>query len=141
LRHDRDAPPPPAPAQPAAPAANGATPADAATADAAKTAAAKPAADDARKDEKYWHDRIAAIRDALTHDHVLVEAMTSRINALNTDFANVSDPAQRAVVEDKRRIAIAEMDRLNKDVEKQNKALIDIQEEARKAGAPPGWLR
>ena len=135
------------PAPPAAAATTGATPADAAKADAAKADAAKadaakPAApDDPKKDEKYWHDRVTAARDALTHDTVLVDAMQSRINALNTDFTNASDPAQQAVIGNNRRIALAELDRLTKDIEKQNKALTDIQEEARKASVPPGWIR
>jgi len=72
---------------------------------------------------------------------VLLEALQSRVNALSADFVNTSDPAQRALVEANRKTALGEMDRLTKDLEKQNKALADTQEEARKANVPPGWLR
>ena len=134
LRPDEPAPAPPAaPAQPAA----AAKPADATKADAAKPASP----DDPKKDEKYWKDRITVARDTATHDKVLLDALQSRVNALSTDFVNTSDPAQRAVVEENRKTALNEMDRLTKDLAKQTKAVTDIQEEARKASVPPGWLR
>jgi hypothetical protein len=137
--------PPPAPAQPAAgTTAAGAKPAGAAK-DPTKPDAAKPdqpAADtEPKKDEKYWRDRITTARDAMTHDKVLLDALQSRVNALTTDFTNMSDPAQRAVIENNRKTALAEIDRVTKDMEKQNKVITDIQEEARKASVPPGWLR
>jgi hypothetical protein len=135
LRPDEPAPaaPAPAPAQPAA----AAKPADAAKADAPKPASPE----DPKKDEKYWKDRITAARDTATHDKVLLDALQSRVNALSADFVNTSDPAQRAVVEENRKTALNEMDRLTKDLAKQTKAVTDIQEEARKASVPPGWLR
>ena len=68
-------------------------------------------------------------------------ASSSRLNALDTDFANTSDPAQRAVVEDNRKTARAEKERISKDLDKQTKAINDVQEEARKASVPAGWLR
>jgi hypothetical protein len=139
LHPDGTAAPPAAPAAAApAPAASTAKPADAAT----KADAAKPDSPDVpKKDEKYWKDRITAARDTATHDKVLLDALQSRVNALSTDFVNTSDPAQRAVVEENRKTALNEMDRLTKDLAKQTKAVEDIQEEARKAGVPPGWLR
>jgi hypothetical protein len=94
-----------------------------------------------QRNEKFWHDRITAARTALDHDKVLVDAVQSRINALTTDFVNTADPAQRAVVDTNRTMAMAELARLNKDIQTQTKAITDIQEEARKASVPSGWLR
>jgi hypothetical protein len=54
---------------------------------------------------------------------------------------NRDDPAQRAVIEKDRRAAIAELDRMKQEVEKTNKAIVDLEEEARKGNVPPGWLR
>ena len=131
--------PSPAPAAPGAAAAKAADP--------AKPADAKPAApdeakkDEPKKDEKYWKNRITVAREAAEHDKVLIDALQSRVNALSADFVNTSDPAQRAVVEANRKTALGEMDRLTKDLEKQNKTLADTQDEARKANVPPGWLR
>ena len=136
LNQAADSTPPPGAAEPApSPAAGAAT--SAATGPGQSAASS----DAAKKDEKYWRDRIAAARDALVHDKVLLDALQSRVSALTTDFVNTSDPAQRAVVEANRTTALAEMDRLKKDIEKQTKAITDIEEEARKASVPAGWLR
>jgi hypothetical protein len=112
----------------------------------AATGSASPASDTAAvdkaaKDEKYWKDRITLARTTLDHDRVLVDAVQSRINALTTEFVNTGDPAQRALVDRNRTVALAELDRLNKDIQTQTKAVSDIQEEARKASVPAGWLR
>ena len=64
-----------------------------------------------------------------------------QINGLYTEFVNMSDPAQRAVIEQKRLAAIAEQDRVKADIAKQTKALADIEDEARRANVPAGWLR
>jgi hypothetical protein len=93
------------------------------------------------KDEKYWRDRMTAVQQALTRNKVMLDALQSRVNALNTDFANTDDPGQRAIVEENRKIALAEMDRTKKDIDNQTGELSKIQEEARKANVPPGWLR
>ena len=106
-----------------------------------RTPPSSSGAEDPKKTEKYWHDRITLARTTLDHDKVLVDAVQSRINALTTDFVNTSDPAQRAVIQTNRNTALAELERLNKDIQTQTKAVSDIQEEARKASIPSGWLR
>jgi len=110
---------------------------------AAKPDAAKDAAneEEPKKDEKYWRDRITAAQQAMARNKVLVDALQSRVNALNTDFVNTDDPAQRAVVEQNRKTALAEMDRVKKDIDTRTKEITTIQEEARKANVPAGWLR
>ncbi len=67
--------------------------------------------------------------------------MESRINALWADFTARDDPAQRAVIAQDRQTALAELARLRQDEKDQAKAIADIEEEARQAGIPPGWLR
>jgi hypothetical protein len=69
------------------------------------------------------------------------DALESRINALNTDFVNRDDPAQRAVIAADRDKAVAEMARLKKEVAQHTKAIADIQNEARRSGVPAGWVR
>ena len=106
--------------------------------DAAKDAAKE---EEPKKDEKYWRDRITSAQQAMARNKVLVDALQSRVNALNTDFVNTDDPAQRAVVEQNRKTALAEMDRVKKDIDTRTKEITTIQEEARKANVPAGWLR
>ena len=93
------------------------------------------------KDEAHWRSRITAARSALERSRIFSDALQSRINALNTDIANRADPAQRAQLELERQRALAEIDRVKKEMADHTKAITDIEEEARKAGVPPGWLR
>ena len=128
------APPPQAPAT-----ASG----TASTAKPAAQTGTKPAAPaaDAAKDEKLWRDRLAAARDALNRSQTFADALQTQINGLYTEFVNMSDPAQRSLIEQKRLAAIAEQDRVKADIAKQTKALADIEDEARRANVPAGWLR
>jgi hypothetical protein len=123
----------PAPAAPATPGADGAKPADPAAPGAAPGGAAKTEAE--------WKKRIADERDALSRAQTFAEAIQTRINVLSADFVNVDDPAKREVVAADRTKALAELDRLKQEIQTRQKAIISIQEEARKAGVPAGWVR
>jgi hypothetical protein len=101
----------------------------------------KPTAPDPRQDRKYWSERIAAARTELDRSKVFLEALQSRINALTTDFVNRDDPVQRARIAEERQRAIAEFDRLQTEIQRMIKTIADIEEEARRLGVPPGWLR
>ncbi len=122
------------------------TPVPAASGQAAAPSAAKPAAaaastPDPAKTETYWRDRLTAAREGIKRSQAFFDALQSQINGLYTEFVNMGDPAQRAVIEQKRLAAIAEQDRVKADIGKQTKALADIEDEARKANVPAGWLR
>ena len=93
------------------------------------------------KDEAYWRSRITAARSALERSRIFADALQSRLNALNTDIVNRHDPAQRSQLELERQRAVAEMERVKKEMAEQTKAISEIEDEARKAGVPPGWLR
>ena len=126
----------PAPAAAPAPA-----PAPAAKSEAAKPASAETPAPAAPNTEEAWRARIVRARDDLHRNEVFAEALQSRINALTADFAARDDPAQRAQLADDRQKALEELERVKKDVEISRKTIADIEEEARRAGVPPGWLR
>ena len=132
---DLGAPPASSPDSPKPP--NASTPAAPAADEKAKDAAK----DGPVKDQKYWSGRKKEIDAKLERDKVLADAMQSRINGLTTDFAARSDPAQRAIIERDRQRAVAELDGLQKSIKDEQKAAGDLDEEARKAGVPPGWLR
>jgi hypothetical protein len=132
--------PPPPSATDAAPSTPApATEPAAASTDASKAPPAKP--DDKEKSEKFWSGRMQTAREQLEHDRVLVEALQSRVNGLTTEFVNRDDPAQRAKIGADRQRALAELDRLNKAVEADAKAVTALEEEARHKGIPPGWIR
>ena len=136
------APVQPAPASPSQPAATTPAPASPSTPPAGtppSTEGAKPQTQ--AKDERYWKGRITQARAQLDRNKTLLDALQSRVNALATDFVNTDDPAQRSVVERDRQRALAEIERLKKEVAEQTEAIAGIEEEARRAGVPAGWLR
>ncbi len=91
--------------------------------------------------EDAWRKRIATARDALSRAQVFAEALQSRINALTTDFANRDDPAQRNAIAAERQKALGELDRVKQEIVDHQKAISAIQDEARRAGVPAGWVR
>jgi hypothetical protein len=102
------------------------TPAVAAAAPAAPTPEsgsgdAKGKADPA-KDEAAWRDRI-------------------KINGLYAEFTACRAPPKCSEISAKRQKATSELERVKKEIETHTKAIADIQEEARKAGVPAGWVR
>jgi hypothetical protein len=123
----------PAPPPPATPA----TPADA---DRAKDTE-KPGDKEPVKDQAYWAGRMKELQTQVQRDQTYVDALQTRVNSLATDFVNRDDPAQRAVLTGERQKALGELDRLKKQIEAGKKAIADLEEEARRANVPPGWLR
>jgi len=127
----------PAPAIPPAPAAAAGAPDKTVAAD----KPADKAGDEPKKNETYWKQRVAAERDALSRAQIFAESLQSRINALTNDFSARDDPFQRSQIAADRQKSLAELERVRKEIETHTKAIGDIQEEARKAGVPAGWVR
>ena len=93
------------------------------------------------KNEAWWRNRITTARDELRRNEVFFEALQSRVNTLSADFVNRDDPYQRAKIGEERQKSLAQMDQVRKEIEEDKKLIEEIEEEARKAGVPPGWLR
>lgn len=106
---------------------------------AAKDLAAKDRSKPLGEDE--WRGRMKALTDSAEHDRLLLDALQSRVNALTSDVTSRDDPAQRAALMAERVKALAEMDRLKKALAEDKAAAAALEEEARRAGVPPGWLR
>jgi hypothetical protein len=124
--------------------AGSAPPPSSAAADAPKAAGtdkATPDKDGAAKDQAYWFGRMKALQDKLDRDQTFAEALKTRVNSLTADFVNRDDPAQRRQIELDRQKAVAELGRLQQDIVNDKKAVADLEEEARRAGVAPGWLR
>jgi len=93
------------------------------------------------KDQAYWSGRMKDARAAVERTQIFADSLQSRINALMTDFVNRDDPAQKAKIETDRKAALAELERVKKELDNQQKAITALEDEARRAGVPPGWLR
>lgn len=125
--------------QPASPDSAAATPAPAPSEPAA--AAPAEAAPSDKKDEAYWKKRITDARDQLARSQAFAAALESQINGLMVDFLQRDDPAQRDAIEVNRKKAVAEHERVLREIEVHKKGIAAVEDEARKAGVPPGWLR
>jgi hypothetical protein len=93
------------------------------------------------KDETWWRNRMTGARAALERDKLLLAALDNRVSTLTRDAVNRDDPAQRAALIAERLRALEELDLMKKQVAADTQAIADIEEEARKAGIPPGWIR
>ena len=123
---------PPAPAFEAEAPAEGETPVE----------APGPTEEEQREqDEQAWRQKMADARLALERSEMYLDALQSKINALWAEFTARDDPAQRARIELERQRALSEFERVQAEVEERRKAIADLEEEARRANVPPGWLR
>jgi hypothetical protein len=100
-----------------------------------------PPTESSQRDEKYWRSRITQARETLQRNEMFAAALQSQINGLTTDFVNRDDPYQRAQIGEQRQKALDELARVKGEIENGKKQIADIEEDARRAGAPPGWLR
>jgi hypothetical protein len=91
--------------------------------------------------ESWWRQRMADARGRAERSHMFAEALQSRANALTADFAARDDPAARAAVRTELDKTLAELERMRGDIAEQEHAISELEEEARRAGVPPGWLR
>jgi hypothetical protein len=123
--------------------AKDATGKDTAGKDTAKDAkdADKAKDNDTPKGQKYWRDRMQGLQSQAERDQTYLDAVQTKVNSLTTDFVNRDDPAQKAGIERERQHNLAELEKLKKAVVDDKKAIADLEDEARRAGVPPGWLR
>jgi hypothetical protein len=107
----------------------------------AKSTESEESRDEQSKGEAYWAQRMADLRERLDRDQTFADALQNRIDALTTDFVNRDDPAQRTQIGADRQKALLELERVKKSIEQDKRAIPELEEEARRAGVPAGWLR
>lgn len=95
----------------------------------------------AKKDQAYWQGRIAAAREQVRQTTLFADSLQTRINSLRTDFVNRDNRVEREKIQQDLNTALAELERLKKELDKHQKAITAIEDEARRAGVPAGWLR
>lgn len=128
---------PPAPTPAAATAPTNASPASP-TISGGKAAPVDPAA---MKDQAYWAGRISKARTELGRTRMFADSLQTRINSLNTDFVNRDNRVEKEKIKQDLDAALAELERLKKEIDVQTKAITAIEDEARRANVPSGWLR
>jgi hypothetical protein len=98
-------------------------------------------AEPASKDQALWQGRIKAALDDLNRTQMFASSLQTKINSLRTDFVNRDNRVEREKIQQDLNSSLAELERLNKEIDQKRKAIAAIEEEGRKAGVPPGWLR
>ncbi len=93
-----------------------------------------------KKDQAYWSKRISQARTELDRSQTVAESMQTRLNVLAADIVNLDFPA-RGVAEQQRNKLRVEFERVKKEIEQRTKEIATIEDEARRANVPPGWLR
>ena len=130
---------------PASPAPAASTPSTSSNAPPSSAAGAPPApgasTSNDPKTEADWRKRIGDERDALARAEVFADALQTKLNALATDFVNTDDPIKRNGVAADRDKSLAELDRVKQEILQHQKAITDVQDAARRAGVPAGWVR
>ena len=79
-------------------------------------------------------------RDAVSRTQLQLEGMRNRAAQLTAASA-AANQEQRGTYQKQQQDALQEYDRLRADLQKNQKALSDLETEASKAGVPAGWLR
>lgn len=93
------------------------------------------------RDEEWWRARIANALAAVERDNLLMEALQSRINALQADVVNIDDPVQQNRARQALARTLAELDTMQQLRDRDLRAIGAIHDEARRLSVPPGWLR
>lgn len=95
---------------------------------------------DATRDETYWKDRMRKLQAQLSDDQTFGKAAAGRIDALTASLDRVGG-ARRSAIESERLRATTELSQLTAAVKNDLRAIADLEEEGRRAGIPPSWLR
>lgn len=109
------------------------------------TAAEQPepaASTDLADNEEYWRQKSQAAQERIQSAEQRVNQLQSEINELTRAFYAEGDGvAQRPLIESERGDRLNALDQAKKEVEDAKVAAENLEDEARKAGAPPGWVR
>jgi hypothetical protein len=94
-------------------------------------------------DEPIWRGRAREHRDAVHNAEKAIQDAQDRLNALmsDRDVTNTQDPTRLQTVEARKAEARSSLDAARLNLAEAQKALQDLEEEARRSNVPPGWLR
>jgi hypothetical protein len=96
---------------------------------------------DPKKTEKYWRERKKALVDNIKRNEEEIERLEKKLLQLNIKRNGIEIHAQIVEVEQEIRDTYNKLQNYKKGLENLKKDLENLHDEARKAGALPGWLR
>lgn len=104
-------------------------------------ATADSAAADPRKTQEYWKRRMEELVKERDNNALMLDALQSRANGLWADFTARDNPIERSAIAVDRQKTLDELERRKTLRGTLEQKLRDLEDEARKANVPPGWLR
>jgi hypothetical protein len=99
------------------------------------------ATDSEGRGEAWWRDTMADARAALAGARSARDALQSEMNRRQADFSAMDDPAARGLVNQRIQELFTLLDEANQVIAEAEQAIVDLEREARRTGALPGWLR
>lgn len=96
---------------------------------------------DPTRTQEYWKKRMADAVQERDNNALMLDALESRVNGLWADFTARDNPLERAGIASNRQKALDELERRKTLHVSLVKAISDLEDEARRANIPPGWLR
>jgi outer membrane murein-binding lipoprotein Lpp len=92
--------------------------------------------------QEQWQQRMSSARGAVSNAESRIASLQAKVNKLESDFYAWDDPAYRdGVIKPAWDQVLADLQAAQQGLEAAKQRLADLEEEARKAGVPPGWLR
>lgn len=102
----------------------------------------EPQAEDKTNDEEYWKGRYNETAEDLRAAEEKLQKLQEEMNGLRIAFyAEQDGVAGRPKINSEIERQFEEIEAAKKKVEDSKQALENLEEEARKAGVPPGWVR
>ena len=99
------------------------------------------ATDSEGRGEAWWRETMADARAALAGAKSARDALQSEMNRRQADFSAMDDPAARGLVNQRIQELFTLLDEANQVIAEAEQAIVDLEREARRTGALPGWLR
>ena len=97
---------------------------------------------DSAKDEQYWRDKYAEIAQNMKESEEKVQRLQEEMNGLRIAYyAEQDGVAGRPKINSEIEKQFDEIEAAKKELEESKQALENLEEDARKAGVPPGWVR
>lgn len=106
-----------------------------------KKTAAKTGADDKRKNKEYWQGRMKSIKDNIEKTKNGLKAAELELPLLRRQHYNEDIYSRKVELKNKIDQTINKIRNYTRGLKNLEKAMEDLEDEARRAGVPPGWLR
>jgi hypothetical protein len=99
------------------------------------------ATDSQGRGEEYWREAMTKARAAVANARKEHDRLQGEMNRNRVDFTAIDDPAARALVHERIEELFSELSLAEQALADAEQSLRDLEEDARRSGVLPGWLR